>query len=148
LFFTLLLALFFFLVHRRRSVLLPRYAAQKGFRFEKNLDPSFLQMDGTEFSTNAPLHNVITGTLDEARFLYCEKETKELAGRESLVAFELTSPHFAPVKPPMFGFLSGRTLSHALFWWDGYLVPVKKMDTFIRQGVRAFKAAIAAQDGH
>jgi hypothetical protein len=138
----LLLTISWFLVNRRRSVLLPRYAAQKGFRFEESLDPSHLQMEGTEF-----LHNVITGTLDGIRFLYCEKKTKsEVTKRESLVAFELTSPHFAPVQPPMFGLLSRRTISHALFWWHRYLVPIQEMDAFISQGVRAFKAATGSAE--
>lgn len=137
----LLITLVYFVVNRRRSVLLPRYAAERGFVFEKTLDASSLNMAGVVPIHGDSLRNIITGTLDGTKFLYCEKDRSSEGDRESLLVFELTSSLFAPPKPPMFGFLSSRTTSHVLFWWDQYLVPLKEMDAFLGQGVQAFKVA-------
>ncbi len=132
---------FCFLMGLRRAPLLRKFADEKGFHYQESFDPSELGLYELKFHRGGDLHNAISGVIGNTKFVYFEQDIGD-GDRESALAFQLTSERFSPPSPPMFGFLSARSNSYCFFWWDEYLVPLKEMDAFFNQGLKAYEAAV------
>lgn len=132
---------FYFLLGLRRAPLLRKFADEKCFHYQEGFDQSELGLYELKFYRGGDLHNAISGVSGNTKFVYFEQDIGD-GGRESALAFQLTSERFSPPSPPMFGFLSTRSSSYCFFWWDAYLVPLKEMDAFLSQGLKAYAAAV------
>jgi hypothetical protein len=134
---------FYSLLNRRRIPLLRGFANEHGLHFQETFDQSQLDFYRSDLYKGGHLYNSIFGVVGDASFVYFEQRLRN-GGRESALAFRLSSDRFEPLHPAMFGFLTTRTDSHCFFWWDEYLVPLKELDSFFKQGVMAFQAATTA----
>ena len=136
----LVLPAFHFVLNKHRVPLLLRFAEERGFSFREDLDAAQSMLLNTKRYERGHVRNAIAGTLEGNAFVYFE-DVVSRSEIESVVAFESGSREFLESKPALFGFRSEQTNQFCFFWWDGYLVPLKEMDMFLRQGVKAFLGA-------
>lgn len=136
----LVLPAFHFVLNKRRVPLLQRFAEERGFSFREDPDAAQLMLSEANFYRGGHVRNAIAGTVDGNAFVYFENIVSR-GEIESVVAFESGSRAILKSKAALFGFRSEFTNQFCFFWWDGYLVPLKEMEIFLRQGVKAFVAA-------